>query len=264
MAKDKDKLEQLRNHLKQLKLDKVTARLDAALENAEKLKLGRIDFLLDLLGEEAIQRHNRAVERRVYDASFSETKTFDTFDWKFQPELNVGQVKDLAELRFIEEARPLLLLGKPGTGKTHLAIAFGMRACERGYRVRFYKAKDLFKALYATLADDTTQRFLGRLTRHPLLIIDELAYFKGKPEHAYLFFDLMQARYEKAATILTSNLRVSEWGDVLGDAKLTAAIVDRLMHRAHVINIKNGRSYRSEGPDGPGSAILPSAERDDR
>ena len=130
--------------------------------------------------------------------------------------------------------------------------------------MRFYKAKDLFKALYATLADDTTERFLGRLTRHPLLIIDELAYFKGKPEHAYLFFDLMQARYEKASTILTSNLRVSEWGDVLGDAKLTAAIVDRLMHRAHVINIKNGRSYRSEGPDGPGSAIMRPAERDEK
>lgn len=261
MAKEKDKLEQLRSHLGELKLDRIASRLDAVLENAEKLKLGRIEFLLELLGEEAIQRHNRAVERRVEQASFAETKTFDTFDWKFQPELNAGQVKDLAELRFIEEARPLLLLGKPGTGKTHLAIAFGMRACERGHRVRFYKAKDLFKALYATLADDTTSRFIARLTRIPLLIIDELAYFQGRPEHAYLFFDLMQARYEKASTILTSNLRVSEWGDVLGDAKLTAAIADRLMHRAHVINIKNGRSYRCEGPGGPGSTLLPSAER---
>jgi DNA replication protein DnaC len=251
-----DKLEELRRHLRGLKLDPIVNRLDQVLEEAERNRLGHIEFLLELVRDEAIRRHDRAVDLRIQAAGFPEIKTFDTFDWGFQPELNVPQVKDLAELSFVEEARPVVVLGKPGTGKTHIAISLGVRACRSGYRVRFYKAKDLFKALYATLADDTTDRFLGRLTRHPLLIIDELAYFKGRPEHAYLFFDLLQARYEKAATILTSNLRISEWGDVLGDVKLTAALVDRLMHRAHVINIKNGRSYRTEGPEGPSAQMV--------
>lgn len=251
-----DKLAELKGYLHELKLDPIADRLDELLERADKQKLGRIELLLELVRDEAIRRHDRAVELRIQAAGFPEMKTFDTFDWGFQPELNVPQIKDLAQLRFIEEARPIVVLGKPGTGKTHLAISFGVRACQSGYRVRFYKAKDLFKALYATLADDTTERFLGRLTRHPLLIIDELAYFKGRPEHAYLFFDLLQARYEKAATILTSNLRISEWGDVLGDVKLTAALVDRLMHRAHLVNIKNGRSYRSEGPEGPNASTV--------
>lgn len=246
-----EKLEELRHHLRVLKMDTIAERLDSVLEQAAKHKLSRVDLLLELIRDEATARHNRAVKRRLKEAGFPETKTFDTYDWKFQPSLNVEQVKDLAELRFIDEARPLLMLGKPGTGKTHLATSFGIRACETGYRVRFFKAKELFKALYATLADDTTERVLRRLARVPLLIIDELAYFRGRQEHAYLFFDLLQARYEKGATIVTSNLRLSEWGEVLGDAKLTAALVDRLMHRAHVINIKNGRSYRTEGPEGP-------------
>ena len=246
-----EKLEELRRYLRYLKLDTIAERLDSVLEQAANQRLSRVDLLLELFRDEAIARHNRAVGRRLKEANFPETKTFDTFDWKFQPGLNVEQVKDLAELAFIDEARHLLLLGKPGTGKSHLAIAFGIRACETGYRVRFFKAKALFKTLYATLADDTTDRLLRRLARVPLLIIDELAYFRGKPEHAYLFFDLLQARYNKTSTIVTSNLRLSEWGDVLGDAKLTAALVDRLMHRAHVINIKNGRSYRTEGPEGP-------------
>jgi DNA replication protein DnaC len=256
-----DKLDRLKEQLRALKLKVMAERLEAALERAAKAKTGHIDFLAPLVEEEAAAQHERSVKRRMDEARFKEVKTFDTFDFGFQPTLNVEQVKDLAELHFIDERRPLVCLGKPGTGKSHIAVALGVRACQAGYRVRFFEAKDLFKTLYATLADDSSATMIAKLARFPLLIIDELAYFKGRPEHAYLFFDLLQARYEKASTIITSNLSLTEWGEVFGDAKLTSALVDRLLHHAHVINIKNGRSYRTEGPDGPNARRPAKADR---
>jgi DNA replication protein DnaC len=254
-----DKLDRLKEQLRGLRLKVMAERLEAALDRAAKAKMGHIDFLAQLVEEEAAIQHERSVKRRLDDARFTEVKTFDTFDFAFQPTLNVEQVKDLAELHFIDEKRPLVCLGKPGTGKSHIAVALGVRACQAGYRVRFFEAKVLFKALYATLADDSSAAMIAKLARYPLLIIDEIGYFKGRPEHAYLFYDLLQARYEKASTIITSNLSLSEWGGVFGDAKLTAALVDRLLHHAHVINIKRGKSYRTDGPDGPNARSTKSA-----
>jgi DNA replication protein DnaC len=144
-----------------------------------------------------------------------------------------------------------LFLGKPGVGKSHLGIAYGVLAARRGYSVRFYKATKLLTDLYATLADGSTDRFIGRLARIDLLILDDLHHFSPtRLEYATLLFELVEARHRKA-TILSSNLPISAWGDVLGNSSLTAAIVDRLMDGAHIINIKRAKSYRSEGPEAP-------------
>jgi len=177
------------------------------------------------------------------------TRTFDTFDWAFQPGLNVAQVKELQSLRFVEQGRSVLLLGKPGTGKTHLSIAFGVLAAHRGYTVRFYTAPALLSELLASLADNTTDRLVKRLARIDVLIIDDLRPVPQRAEYASLLFDLIEARYLRRPTILSSNVSVEKWGEILGNPALTAAMVDRLMEKAHVINIRKGRSYRTEGPD---------------
>jgi DNA replication protein DnaC len=160
-------------------------------------------------------------------------------------------------LGFIRQGRPLLLLGRPGTGKTHISIALGNLACRAGFRVAFITARQLLPKLYAELVDATVDKTIAALARHDLLIIDDIrAVAPARPEYATLFYDLVVARVGKA-TIVSSNLSIDEWGTVLGNRKLIASLADRLMQRAHVINIKRGRSYRTQGPDAPPETDLP-------
>lgn len=245
-------LDELKANLELLKLPAMRNSLDDAIDTASTLKQGYVTFLANLVAKEVLDRTETASERRIKAAMFPAVKTFDGFDWTFQPNLNVQLVKDLMNLQFIPNGRCLLILGKPGTGKTHLSTAYGTLAAIRGYTVRFYKATKLLTELYATLADGSTDRFVARLARIDLLIIDDLRDpSPARPEYANLMFDLIEARYRRKATIISSNLAISEWGKVLGNVALTAAIVDRLMDGAHVINIRRGKSYRSEGPDAP-------------
>ncbi len=256
MAKDKTipptTLDELKENLGALKLEAMLAALDGAVEDANSLKQGYVTFLANLIGKEILARTDVAAERRCKAAGFPEFKTFDGFDWMFQTQLNVQLVKDLMNLQFIKTGRCVLLLGRPGTGKSHISTGYGVLAAMRGYTVRFYKATKLLTDLYATLADGSTDRFIGRLARVDLLIVDDLRDASpARPEYANLFFDLIEARYRRRATILSSNLPISAWGKVLGNVPLTAAIVDRLMDGAQVINIRRGKSYRSEGPEAP-------------
>jgi DNA replication protein DnaC len=257
MARDKPMppttLDELRAHLTALKLFAMLEALDGAIEEANSLKQGYVTFLAHLVAKELFARTETAAERRVKAAGFTEIKTFDTFDWTFQPHLNVQLVKDLMNLPFIPNARCVLVLGKPGTGKSHISTAYGVLAALRGHSVGFYKGTKLLTDLYATLADGTTERFIAKLARLDLLIIDDLrGASPPRAEYANLMFDLVEARYRRKATILSSNLAISDWGTkVLGNVPLTAAIVDRLMDGAHVINIRRGKSYRSEGPEAP-------------
>lgn len=251
-------LEELKRNLALLKLNAMLTHLDEALESASRLEQGYVSFLANLLGKEVLTRSDAATARRIKAAGFPVIKTFDTFDWTFQKTLNFTLVKDLMHLGFIKDARPVLMLGKPGTGKTHMATAFGVLACHAGYRVRFVTASRLLKDLYASLADATTESLVAQLAKHDLLIIDELRDLTPiRPEYAPLFFELLSSLYEKKALILSSNLDVKQWGRVLGNPILTTALVDRLMHRAQVINIRKGKSYRSEGPDAPAHDDLP-------
>ncbi|MBM3271145.1 MAG: IS21-like element helper ATPase IstB [Candidatus Sericytochromatia bacterium] len=255
MAKDRTvpptTLDELKKNLENLKLRTMLANLDTAIEEANTLQTGYVTFLANLVAKEILARTDVAAERRCKAAGFPKIKTFATFDWAFQKNLNVQLIKDLMNLQFIRNGRCLLFLGKPGVGKSHLSTAFGILAAERGYSVRFFKAPKLLTALYATLADGSTDRFIAQLARIDLLIIDDLRSFTpARPEYAPLFLDLVEARHGKG-TVLSSNLAIRDWGAVLGNSALTAATVDRLMEGAHVINVKKGKSYRFEGPDGP-------------
>ena len=242
-------LDELRRNLERLKLRAMAQHLDEALDQAAQLEQGYIAFVAGLVEREVLARAESSHKRRTTAAKFPEIKTFDTFDWTFQKGLNIQLVKDLQNLHFIQQARPVLLLGSPGTGKSHMSIAYGLLAVQRGYSVRFFKAPKLLVDLYASLADGTTDRLIGRLARVDLLIIDDLRHVPPRPEYATLLFDLVEARHLAKSTMLSSNLSVKAWGELLGNPALTASLVDRLMERAHVINIRRGRSYRTEGPD---------------
>jgi DNA replication protein DnaC len=242
-------LDELRRNLERLGLKAMLGHLDEALEQAATLEQGYVAFLAGLVEKEALAKADAATERRMKAAKFPWDRSFEAFDWTFQKGLNVQLVKDLMNLDFVRQGRPVLLLGRPGTGKTHMSIAYGRLAAQRGYRVRFYNAARLLAELYASLADDSTERLIGRLARLDLLVIDDLRHVPVRPEHATLLFDLIEARHLKKATMVSSNLSVRQWGKVLGNPALTASMVDRLMERAHVVNIRKGRSYRTDGPD---------------
>lgn len=241
--------DELCRNLESLKLAAVLAHLDEAIEQAAQLEQGYGSFLAGLIHHEVLARNEAGATRRLAAAKLPVERTFDNFNWTFQRTLNVQLVKDLQNLQFIEQGRNVLLLGRPGTGKTHLSVAFSTLATRRGYTVRFYSAPQLLAELYASLADNTTDKVITRLARVDLLIVDDLRPVPPRREYATLFFDLVEARHMRKPIILSSNVSVSEWGKILGDSALTAALVDRLMDKAHVINIRKGRSYRAEGPD---------------
>lgn len=244
-------LDEIRGNLERLKLRAMLAFLDEALEQAHTLQQGYATFLAALLEKEALAKADASAQRRIKAARFPATRTFDTFDWTFQAGLNVQMAKDLQSLDFVRQARPVLLLGKPGTGKTHLSIAYGHLAALSGYKVAFFQCTQLLKQLYASLADATTEKLIARLCRFELLIIDDLRDVVTKSEYASLLYELIDARYQRSSTIVSSNLSVNAWGKALGNKALTASLVDRLMDRAFVLNIKRGKSYRCEGPQAP-------------
>jgi len=255
MAKSRDlppsTLDELKRNLERLKLLAILAYLDQAVEQASSLEQGYVTFLAGLIDRQVLANTESGAQRRIKSAGFPSVKTFDTFDWHFQKNLNVQLVKDLTTLHCIQQARPIIILGCPGTGKTHMSIAFGVLAANSGYSVLFFSVARLLAQLYASLADGTTDRLISRLAKPDLLILDDLRAIPTKPEYASLLFDLIDARYTKRCTIVSSNLSVKIWGKVLGNVALTASLVDRLMDRAHVINIRNGRSWRSDGPEAP-------------
>lgn len=268
MKKTKDipptTLDELRRNLERLKLGAMLEGLDEALEQAQILQQGYATFLAGLVQAQVLAVTDAAGERRIKAAKFPETKTFDSFDWTFQKGLNIQLVKDLMNLDFIPQARPVLLLGKPGTGKSHISIAYGHLAALSGYTVRYFSVSKLLADLYASLADSSTDRLVARLARVHLLVLDDLRDIPAKPEHASLLYDVIDARHRKRATILSSNLNIKQWGAALGNPILTASLVDRLMERGHVINIKRGRSYRTHGPEAPPEDQRPAGLPDDQ
>jgi len=236
-------IERLQDQMQRLRLVRTMDLLPTLLEDAGKRELAYSDFLEELLSSELADKQERNTAMRVTAAHFPFQKTLDNFDFKFQPSLDPKLIKELGGGRFIANADNVLLLGPPGVGKTHLAVALGLRACAMGYRTLFVGAASLVTALTKAQHENRLEEKLKQLCQPKLLILDEIGYLPMDRMGANLIFQLVSRRYERGSILLTSNQSLTGWGEVFGDQVIATAILDRLLHHSTTINIK-GESYR--------------------
>lgn len=236
-------LEQARRYLEQLGLAQAAAVLESRLEAAAQREAPYAELLADLLGAEAAARRERYLRTRTRLAHLPFQRTLAQFDFRFQPSIDERQVRELATMAFVADAANVLLLGPPGVGKTHLAVALGLQAIEQGQGVYFARAHDLMEDLRRAQAEHRLDRRLRVYLAPRVLIIDEFGVWPYDRSAATALFTLISARYERGSVILTSNKGFAEWGEVLGDSVVATAILDRLLHHSHVLNIR-GESYR--------------------
>ena len=229
--------------LEKLKMDHLEAQLDSVCEQAAKREDDYKTFLTQALQTEWQGRYQRGIETRLRQARFPWVKTIEQFDFDFQPSLDRRQVRELTGLSFVERAHNVIVLGPPGVGKTHLAIALGVKAVEAGYSVLFLTLEALMTRLTKALHENRLERSLKQLVYPKLLIIDELGYLPLSHNEASLFFRLVTRRYERASLIVTSNKSFLDWGEIFNDPVLATAVLDRLLHYSTTLNIK-GESYR--------------------
>jgi DNA replication protein DnaC len=236
-------LEQARRYLEQLGLAQAAAVLESRLDAAAQREAPYAELLADLLGAEAAARRERYLRTRTRLAHLPFQRTLAQFDFRFQPSIDERQVRELATMAFVADAANVLLLGPPGVGKTHLAVALGLQAIEQGQGVYFARAHDLMEDLRRAQAEHRLDRRLRVYLAPRVLIIDEFGVWPYDRSAATALFTLISARYERGSVILTSNKGFAEWGEVLGDSVVATAILDRLLHHSHVLNIR-GESYR--------------------
>jgi DNA replication protein DnaC len=235
--------EELEQLLKNLKLKRMATIYDEQLRAAEKEQVSYSEFLTRLMRAQFHARQEGALEWRIRRANLPESWTLETFPFARQPGVNRKQIRGFAELEFIAKAENIVFAGKTGVGKTGLACGLLLKALENGYRCQFIKAQDLFDEMYASLADRSSRQLLKRLARLHVLAIDELGYVNLKPEQSNIFFKLMEERYRRYPTIITTNLAYDEWPNFLGSRPLVEALLSRVRHQCHTVQI-DGPSLR--------------------
>lgn len=229
-----DEIEQL---LRNLHLKKIAAIVDDELTHADKHQLSYGAFLARLLRAQYHHRQETALAWRIKQARFPEVWTLESFPFKRQPGVNPKQIRTLAELEFVPKAENIVLIGPTAVGKTGIASGLLLKAIQNGYRGRFIRAQDLFDEMYASLADRSTRQLLNALIRIDCLLIDELGYVNLRPEQTNIFFKLMEERYRRKPTLITSNLEYPDWQTFLGNKPLAEALLSRLRHQCHTIRI---------------------------
>jgi DNA replication protein DnaC len=233
----------LEHHLKKLKLPAMLRDYQKIAGICAAEKVEHTGFLLRLAELELIEREQRSTMRRIKAAGFAAIKSLDSFDFKAIPSLNKMLVLDLARCEYITKRQNLLLVGNSGTGKTHLALALGLAACQKGFKVRFTTAAALVNEMIEAKDEKRLLKLQKQMAKMNLLIIDEMGFVPFSKTGAELLFELISQRYERGSVIITTNLPFDEWPDVFGSERLTGALLDRLTHHVNILEL-NGDSYR--------------------
>lgn len=235
--------DKLKNQLKFCRLSGINENYDNILKEAQENNWDLENFFETLIEHEVIVRENNRFQRLLRQAKFPNLKTIDQFKFSEAPYLSKKEILDLLDCQFIEDKTNLLFLGSPGAGKTHISISIGVEACKQGKSVGFFTAANLGNQLIEMQEEQQLNKFLKKLNKVDLLIIDELGYVKLSNQATQLMFQIFSERYEKGSILVTTNLEFADWAKVFHDERMTAAIIDRLIHNSKIV-LFNGPSYR--------------------